>query len=438
MGSHRTELLASDSASDPSRSRTELPGALPTPKYGAGALCDVLPSAAAALGCGEFPNIVGIPAAQRICVLVIDGLGAHNLVATRAQAPFLSGLLTSNSAALAANAPTGAGGSAWVSTAVRSIASGFPTTTSASLASLGIGLPPGQHGLVGHTVRVPETGKAMNLLRWDGPVTPERWQPLPTLFEQLASSHPELAGFHVGPAEFRSSGLTRSGFRGATYLGYRTAGELITKVAAALGGPIVGGAATDSRTSRRLVFAYYPDLDKTGHLQGWASTAWGHELALVDLMIARLAAELDDETILIVTGDHGMVDIPPQGRIDLDSEASLQDGVALIAGEARARHVYAPPTSVAEVYRRWRERLGNSAWVLQRDEAIERGLFGPVRSDVVERIGDVLTLAGPGIALTQSKRDPHGSSLIGMHGSLTTDELDVPFLITRGGSADGA
>ena len=49
---------------------------------------------------------------------------------------------------------------------------GVPSTTATSLTSLGTALPPGAHGLVGFTSRVPGTDRLLNALSWDKTVDP--------------------------------------------------------------------------------------------------------------------------------------------------------------------------------------------------------------------------------------------------------------------------
>ena len=66
----------------------------------------------------------------------------------------------------------------------------MPSTTATSLTSLGTGLPPGAHGLVGFTSRVPGTGKLLNALMWDKDVDPLEWQPHDTAFTRLRRPAP--------------------------------------------------------------------------------------------------------------------------------------------------------------------------------------------------------------------------------------------------------
>ena len=118
------------------------------PAYGGGALADVLPSVAGARAVPGEHNVLDLPPAPRYAVLLLDGLGWNLLRRNAETAPYLSSL------------------------AARSLTAGVPSTTAASLTSLGTGLPPGQHGIVGFTSRVPGTDTLLDALRWDQPVDP--------------------------------------------------------------------------------------------------------------------------------------------------------------------------------------------------------------------------------------------------------------------------
>ncbi len=110
----------------------------------------------------------------------------------------------------------------------------------------------------------------------------------------------------------------------------------------------------------------------------------------MDKLAEQLFSALPSQTCLYVTADHGMVDVGPDDRIDVDEVPELRDGVALLGGEARARHVYAEPGAAGDVMATWREVLADRAWVTSRDEAIKEGWFGPVDPSLADRIGDVV------------------------------------------------
>jgi hypothetical protein len=226
----------------------------------------------------------------------------------------------------------------------------------------------------------------------------------------------------VASGAFRNSGLTRAALRGAEYRDANSLGALAALASAALG-----------ESDRALVCAYHGDLDGCGHGYGVSSPAWVNQLAHVDRLAEQIAADMPYGTALYVTADHGMVNVGADDRVDLDAEGTpLRDGVALVGGEPRFRHVYTQEGATEDVLATWREVLGERAWVLSREEAIKEGWFGPVDVPVTDaiaaRIGDVVAACTGTWAVVATKAEPLESSLVGMHGSLTSAEQLVPML----------
>ncbi|MGA4866799.1 alkaline phosphatase family protein [Streptomyces lavendulocolor] len=377
----------------------------PVPEYGTGSLADLLPTIAAGLEVPGFEHrIAELTPADRNCVFLIDGLGWEQIKAHPGEAPFVASLLGSSR-----------GGTG------RPITAGFPATTATSLASVGTGRPPGEHGLPGYTVRDPAIGELMNQLRWKPWTPPHAWQPYPTVF-QIA----DTVGVHtaqVSSPTFRDTPLTKVALSGGTFHG-RLTGEERMDLAA---GQLAAG-------DRSLVYTYYSEVDGSGHRFGVDSDAWRGQLMCVDRLVQRLAEQLPPRAALYVTADHGMIDIPfdEQSRIDFDEDWELRAGVALLGGEGRARHVYAVPGAASDVLACWREVLGEQFWVASRDEAIEAGWFGPTIDERVHgRIGDVIAAAHDDVIITASVNEPNESAMVGVHGSMTPVEQLVPLLEVR-------
>lgn len=377
----------------------------PVPEYGSGSLADLLPTLLAGQGVPGFDAAIGeLAPADRNCVFLIDGLGWEQIKAHPDEAPFLHSLL-----------PTSRGGSG------RPITAGFPATTATSLASVGTGLPPGEHGLPGYTVRNPETGELMNQLRWKPWTPPKAWQPHPTLFQLADAAGVRTA--QVSAPAFEQTPLTKVALSGGSFLGRLSGEERMDTAAERL-------AAGD----RSLVYTYYSEVDGKGHRFGTDSDAWRGQLMYVDGLARRLAEQLPPRSALYITADHGMIDIPfdEQSRIDFDEDWELSAGVALLGGEGRARHVYAVPGAASDVLAVWREVLGEQFWVASRDEAVAAGWFGPrVDERVHGRIGDVVAAAHDDVVITASRNEPHESAMVGMHGSMTPVEQFVPLLEVR-------
>ena len=363
------------------------------PRYGESTLSDLASSLLASLEVPGEGNPLGLPPAPRACLLVVDGLGWELLRDQPATAPFLSELAV-NSAPLTA---------------------GFPATTVTSLSSLGTGRPPGQHGMLGYQVAIPGTKKLLNGLRWDSSVDPLAWQPGSTVYERAAA-----AGVHtyrVAASALERTGLSMAVMRGTEYRPADSMGALVAQAAAAL-----------RAADRALVTVYHGQLDGTGHTFGAGSDAWRFHLGHVDKLAEQLAAILPAGTPLYVTADHGMVDVAPEDRIDADVLPELREGVAMLGGEPRARHVYARPGAAADVLATWAEVVGDRAWVLPRDEAIAAGWFGPVNPALAGRIGDVVAAPAGPFAIVATRAEALESSLVGMHGSLTSADQLVPLL----------
>jgi Type I phosphodiesterase / nucleotide pyrophosphatase len=366
-------------------------GRLVAPAYGTASLSDLVPSATAVLSGADSGNVLDLPPAARVVLLLVDGLGERQLERHAADAPYLSSL------------------------ARRTLTCGVPSTTATSLTSLGVGLPPGEHGVVGYTCRVPGTDRLLNALRWDSAVDPEEWQPHPTAL--AAAARAGVATTVVNRRAFNGTGLTVASQRGAEFVAADSAGERLAEAARA------------ARSAPSLVYVYDADLDATGHRDGCRSEAWRHQLATVDAFAHRLRETIPADAALLVTADHGMVDVPAEDRIDVDAEPALREGVALVGGEARFRHVYCRAGAVDDVAARWRERLGERAVVLTREQAVAAGWFGTVRREVEPRLGDVLVACVDSVAVLSSERFPHESALVGLHGSLTAEEMYVPLLV---------
>ena len=130
-----------------------------------------------------------------------------------------------------------------------------------------------------------------------------------------------------------------------------------------------------------------------------------------------------------MVADHGMVDSPAAARVDVDRELELRDGLALMGGEARFRHLYCRNGAVDDVAATWRSVLGDRADVLTREEAIGRGWFGAVEPLVLPRLGDVVVACRGDHAVISTADFSYEATLIGLHGSLTADEMLIPLLV---------
>lgn len=356
---------------------------------GSATLADVAASAAASIGVRGFIDRIGLGQVQHAVICLVDGLGWQQLIEYPVQAPTLT-----------------AGRGPVLSTV-------FPSTTPTALASLGTGLLPGAHGLVGAMFWVPEVEQLLAPLRWKGDPHPVAVQPEATVFERAARQGVRVTS--IGPAAYRNSGLTQAALRGGQYRDAPDAASRVRELTAC-----TVGAGTS------LTYIYWRDLDRMGHEHGVGSQQWVAELQRVDRLVSRLVDALPSHGVLVVTADHGMVNCPT--RVDIDRVPELRSGVRLLAGEPRARMAYAEAGQASQVAHRWQQSLDGLAVVMTREEVIDGGLVGPAHDWAAERIGDVVAIASEGVALV-SAVDPRASSLLGQHGGSCAAEMLIPCLV---------
>lgn len=365
---------------------------LPARSVTAASLAAVLSGSIAATR-GE-PNALGLPAVRSAVVLLVDGLGATALAARAGHARTLASVLTKRDV----------------------IESVFPTTTAAALGSLTTGASPGEHGLVGYTILDPAHDRVVNALRgWGADLDPATWQLRPTVFERIADPGPRP--FVVAPDRYSTSGFTKAVLRGAEYVGARTIADYLSSAAAI------------AAESPSIVYVYIAELDQAAHSHGWQSAHWTDALEQVDSAVrAVLPALSASRTGLLVTADHGILDIPQHAHVLFGEVDELMAGVRHVAGEPRALQLHVDPGADAQALAAAWERIeGHRAWVATRDEAIAAGWFGPVDDRVAPRIGDVVVAARKAVAYYQHEHEG-GRSMIGQHGSISPDELRVPLL----------
>ncbi|ORW71104.1 alkaline phosphatase family protein [Mycobacterium saskatchewanense] len=369
-----------------------------------GSLCDVLPAAAALLGAPEAPDRLALAdrvdadRVDRVGVVLVDGMGWHLLPELAGSAPLLASVLAGETGQLLELACT------------------FPSTTPTSLVSLGTGTRPGEHGILGFTVNVPGTDRVLNHIRWRDDPPHDAWQPLPTWFQRLRRNG--TSARVVLPEWFIGSGLTDAAYRGAEFRPTAAIDDYVQRFSDEL------------RAAPGLVYGYTADLDTAAHVAGIGSPPWHEAAARADTLLARLVESLPPTATLLVTADHGGLNVPETARFDLDADARLSAGVRVVAGEPRVRYLHTAPGAAADVQAAWTEVLGTAAEVYVRDEAVATGVFGPVTPTNLPRIGDVVVVCtGDAAVLATEHEPPEAARLIGFHGAASPAEMAIPLIV---------
>ncbi len=349
-----------------------------------------LPTSSSLSDSAQDRELLGLPAVERVCFVLADGLGWFNLQSRIGHAPTLR--------AWNAEAP---------------ISSAVPSTTAAAITTICTGELPGRTSMLSYELRSPHTGRGFSLITWEkSGLDPSAWQPEATIFERLGERSTECAV--VQQRKFVGSGLTLCAYRGA----HTVMGESLEDR--------VSAAARALRSGKRAAYIYWRELDHVGHGQGCESDAWIETLEEFDAGMRCLARSVPRGTLIVLTADHGMLDIGE--RLDIAECPELLADVDCVSGEERARHLYTGlPEAVAT---RWREELGEAVLVMTKDEFIATGALGEPTEHARSVMGDVIVCADGSLSLFDSRgREPGRAPMIGVHGSLTDVEMRVPFLV---------
>lgn len=338
---------------------------------------------------GDYPWLpVDLSDVSQIALLVLDGLGWNQFVERRSRLVHLDRLKHSR------------------------ITTVCPTTTATALTSITTGLPPGEHGIIGYRMLI--RNEVLNVLRWSTgrgdareSIHPGDVQPNATFGHQRPPA--------ITRAEFIATGFTEAHLDPVRFVGYRMPSTMATEVSRLV------------RSGEPFVYAYYDGIDKVAHEYGLGEH-YEAELAACDHMVGHLASTMPPDSALVVTSDHGQVDVNDR-IIRLDPE--ILSLVRVQSGEARFRWLHAVPGGAVELLEAARSAYSDCAWVVSAEQVLDEQWFGPVMTDRARAsLGDVALVPFEPVAF-DDPADTGPFVLKSRHGSMTPDEVYVPLFVSR-------
>ncbi len=327
-----------------------------------------------------------IQPSRQYVLLVLDGLGYCQLISRLKMAPALSSMTRS---------------------VISSVA---PTTTSTVLSSITTGLVPSEHGVMGYRVSVLD-GDILNILKW----TSRDRRDLHGIDPAVFQSHPSFLGYQapvLSRHEFAGTGFSRLHLNGSDMHGWRVPSSMLTD------------AANLMSAGEKFIYLYYDGIDKVAHEYGLGQH-YEQELKCVDHLVASLLEALPKGVTLVITADHGQVEVrkPP-----LELPADALNLTKSFSGEGRFRWLHVKDGKDDLVKEICTEAFSDMAVVAGAEELIDMGLFGgPLSDEYRARIGDVALIATEPVAFF----DPHDTGdlrLVSRHGAMTGAEVLVPLL----------
>jgi hypothetical protein len=224
------------------------------------------------------------------------------------------------------------------------------------------------------------------------------------------------------PARIAGSDFNRAHLGRAQLLGYRDLPELLSLTAGLL-----------RREGRRFIYAYWPELDSIGHREGIHSdTAVAHLGELDRAFESLLEQARGTDTLILVCADHGQRDTTRGDRIELTDHPLLADTLALpLCGEPRSAYCYLRPGREQQFDETVSRELGDAARAYPAQTLIDSGWFGlgEAHPQLQHRIGDRVLLMQENFILRDWLAQEKRYDIIGVHGGLSEDELNVPLVV---------
>lgn len=351
-------------------------------------LKDVFLSAEASI-VGEH-NAMNLPKVTSSVVVMIDGLGYENLIS--AKPGFMRSHFSDSDFAHC----------------------GFPSTTASSIASFATGTDASSHGLFGYSVFDRSLNEAVNLLSGL-----DRFSILDYFKGSPLSERSRSSTHAVTLAAYENSGFTRATMHKAKH---HFENQIADRFQTAL------------RLTREepgcLVYLYIPELDKEAHRSGVDSSQWHEVFDTVQREVQMLAAKVANDVGVLVTADHGVIDVAQTNHVYLDELAYLDGQLLSVCGDPRAPYIYlADSSALSEISSKLSVSLGESAAVVTPEELVDLHYWNRSILEDTDVLPDLVIVALADIAIFhRSFAKPASLRVIGQHGSISERETKVPVL----------
>jgi len=183
---------------------------------------------------------------------------------------------------------------------------------------------------------------------------------------------------------------------------------------------------------RKFMYAYWDDPDSSMHEYGTSSDYVKNIIQDLNSNLEKMASSLDDDTIIFLIADHGLIDVEP---IDLYEYKDLVDTLLRLPSlDSRALSLWVKPGQNANFERLFKKYFSKAFVLYTHEQVMKMQLFGrgtphPRAEDF---IGDYMAIATGNYYM--ESRDPKIVSPFifkANHSGLTVDEMSIPLGIIR-------
>lgn len=319
----------------------------------------------------------------------------------------------------------------------------FPSTTSSALNTINTGLTPAEHGLFEWTLYLPEIDKTIYTLPFtdiavnkrdsllEEKVKPEILFDFPTIYQEFKKEN--INSFSFLNKRYAESVYSKISRKGSETLSFVNFSDLVVKLRTQV----------ENSKGKNYFFIYWDKLDTLSHDYGPSNDSCRVELAKLSFLflteiVQKLNKEIKKETLLIITADHGQIDINPGQTIYLNEDKLLMDSfkkdgkgeIIFPTGSPRNVFLHIQEEKLDDIFQYLKGKLEDKADILKIERIIKLGLFGEnqVKTEFRGRLGDLIILPYKNFTIWREYQNKKFAYL-GHHGGLNREEMIIPFAI---------
>ncbi len=309
-----------------------------------------------------------------------------------------------------------------------------PSTTATALTTLWTGQGPAAHGIIGYEMWSKQFGMiinnilhtSVNMRRDVGGLSRAGFDPHAFLDMPLLGTH--LVQHGISATTFIHSSIAHSG------LSVMQMEDVRVHAFVDEADLCVSLAEHVNRDPQKpeYVYVYYSDVDTLMHRFNDQDSRVELQFGLFSSLfekafLDKLSPASADETLLILTADHGSMATPRYEHYELSGHPELMDFLVMQPTcENRMAFFYVKPGRQQDVQDYVSTTWPGDFTVITSKEALDSGLLGPGphKPDARERIGDLIAVAHGDAYLWWAPKYNH---MQGRHGGLSPEEMLVPF-----------
>lgn len=309
-----------------------------------------------------------------------------------------------------------------------------PSTTASALTTLWTGEGSATHGIIGYEMWAKEFGMVINNILHSpanakndiGGLRRAGFDPEVFLDKPVLGTH--LRNNGVKPTTFIHASIAYSGLsvmqmKDVDIQTFVNEADLSVSLAEHL---------NSQPGSKEFIYVYYSDIDTLMHR--YDTTDKRVMLQFIALsalfssgLLKRLSQQAAEETLLILTADHGSITTPQYAKYDLANHSELMSYLIMQPTcEHRLPFLYCKPGKLSKVRDYFAKTWPDDFVLIDPKEALEQGLFGKGHflDEVQDRLGDLIAVSKGDAYLWWS---PKPNQMAGRHGGLSAGEMLVPF-----------